>query len=351
MPETRKPLTRGALLAQQLHEKIGDDSPADNLPPAETALAGRTRSAALLGGKTDVVALHHLDPAQCRPSAQNARQYGDLTYESCRELIESILAEGAQKIPAIVRPTGETDSPYEIVAGSRRHFAISWLRANNYPEFTYLAQVQELQDEQAFRLSDIENRARTDISAAERGRSWQMALDTYYGGDVARMAQRLRISKRMIYHYLSLADLDPVVLRAFANPADLTIRNSRELLQAWRKDAASQSAIVAEAQSLAAEQAQLAVSDAGPLGAEAVLRRLVAAASVRPPKNDGRTRQEFVATSSNGRSLFTWSPPRGRGGLSITIPNDKTLPADEIKAEIGKVIDQMLAGKAEQTGK
>ena len=40
------------------------------------------------------------------------------------------------------------------------HWAITWLRANNYPDFRYLIEVRDLTDEQAFRLSDIENRDR-----------------------------------------------------------------------------------------------------------------------------------------------------------------------------------------------
>ena len=56
----------------------------------------------------------------------------------------------------------------EVICGARRHWTITWLRANNYPRFRYLIEERELTDEEAFRLADIENRDREDISDYER---------------------------------------------------------------------------------------------------------------------------------------------------------------------------------------
>src|SRR3546814_8286453 len=104
------------------------------------------------------------------PSPVNARDYMALTYDYCAELIETIKSEGRQRTPATVRPTNDSAQPYEIIAGSRRHWSITWLRANNYPDFKYLIDIQKMDDEAAFRFSDLENRARTDISDLERGK-------------------------------------------------------------------------------------------------------------------------------------------------------------------------------------
>jgi hypothetical protein len=57
---------------------------------------------------------------------------------------------------------------YEVICGARRHWTVAWLRANNYRQFRFLVEVRELSDEEAFRLSDIENRDREDISDYER---------------------------------------------------------------------------------------------------------------------------------------------------------------------------------------
>ncbi len=60
--------------------------------------------------------------------------------------------------------------------GARRHWTVTWLRANNYPEFRFLVEPRELTDEEAFRLADLENRSAKDLSDYDarritRGRS------------------------------------------------------------------------------------------------------------------------------------------------------------------------------------
>src|SRR3546814_16374925 len=99
-----------------------------------------------------------------------------LTYDDCAELIETIKSEGRQRTPATVRPTNDPAQPYEIIAGSRRHWSITWLRANTYPDFTYLIDIQKMDDETAFRFSDIENLASTEINHLARGRGYRDAL-------------------------------------------------------------------------------------------------------------------------------------------------------------------------------
>src|SRR3546814_1110550 len=59
------------------------------------------------------------------PSPVNARDYMALTYDDCAELIETIKSEGRQRTPATVRPTNDPAQPYEIIAGSLRHWSIT----------------------------------------------------------------------------------------------------------------------------------------------------------------------------------------------------------------------------------
>ena len=84
---------------------------------------------------------------------------------------------------------------FEVICGARRHWTISWLRSHNYPDFKFLIDVREIGDEEAFRLADIENRARDDLTDLERARDYLRALDAYYEGpteDDGRAAQCLR---------------------------------------------------------------------------------------------------------------------------------------------------------------
>src|SRR3546814_7614665 len=63
------------------------------------------------------------------------RDYSALNEDRCADLIETIVAQGKQEFPAIVRRvTGDPDHDYEVISGARRHWTVSWLRANNYPD-------------------------------------------------------------------------------------------------------------------------------------------------------------------------------------------------------------------------
>ena len=122
-----------------------------------------------------------VDPACCRMWARHNRRYDLLTQSRCQDLIDGFKAQGKQEFPAIVRKLdGDSAHQYEVVCGARRHWTVTWLRANNYPEFKFLVEVRELTDEQAFRLSDIENRDNLDLSDYERAVDYKDALARYY---------------------------------------------------------------------------------------------------------------------------------------------------------------------------
>ena len=123
---------RGSQLASQ-PSPSGAQRAGMSLLGRETALS-RVAS----GGVKQVTQLQ-LDPAQVRIWAGNARLQGHLSDENCRDLIDSMIAEGGQKVAAVVRRiNGDPAFDYEVIAGTRRHFAISWLRANSYPGMKFL---------------------------------------------------------------------------------------------------------------------------------------------------------------------------------------------------------------------
>ena len=66
---------------------------------------------------------------------------------------------------------------------------------------------QDLDDEAAFRLADIENRARKDVSDIERARNYAAALEAHYGGKAVRMAERLKLSKGWLSKMLKAATI------------------------------------------------------------------------------------------------------------------------------------------------
>ena len=187
-----------------------------------TLLGRESALARVASGDVKQVTQMQLDPARVRPWAGNARSYEHLTEENCRELIDSLISEGGQKVPAVVRRIqDDPDHDYEVIAGTRRHWSISWLRAHSYPDMRFLAQVVDLDDEAAFRLADIENRARKDVSDLERARNYAAALKTHYGNHMTRMAERLKLSKGWLSKMLKVASLPDDIIEAFASPADV----------------------------------------------------------------------------------------------------------------------------------
>lgn len=213
--------------------------------------------------------LRWVDPGQCVMWARHNRAYDLLTPENCRDLINSIRAQGQQEFPAVVRKLD--DGRYEVICGARRHYAISWLRANNYPNFRYLIEVRDLSDEEAFRLADIENRDREDLSDYERARDYAQALDLYYGGRQKAMAERLEVSEAWLSRFLQLARLPETIVRAFATLRDVKELHARAL-KPLLAEPESEARVLAAAEALAELQGQGAA-----LAAPEVINRLKAA--------------------------------------------------------------------------
>jgi len=292
---------------------------ASDSPPARTRLHGTTllsRESALArvaAGEVRQVTQILLDPARVRVWRGNARSYSHLSEESCRELIDAIIAEGGQKVPAIVRRVQDDPNvDYEVIAGTRRHWAISWLRANSYPEMQFLAQVAHLGDEAAFRLADIENRARKDVSDLERARNYAAALKAHYGNRANRMAERLRVSKGWLSKMLKVATIPDSVIAAFASPADLQLKPGYALAQAL-DDKAKAPAIARAAATIAKEQANRRARGEAAIAPAEVLKRLLAAAM----GGEGST-SLYTATSSIGRPMLTVQSAN-RQGITVRL--------------------------------
>lgn len=272
---------------------------------ATTLLARESALARVTSGEVKQVTQLLLDPARVRVWSGNARLQAGLSEESCRDLIDSILAESGQRVPAIVRRVeGVEGVDYEVIAGTRRHFAVSWLRAHAYPDVMFLAQVQNLDDEAAFRLADLENRARKDVSDLERARNYAAALRTHYDSHLTRMAERLRLSKGWLSKMIKVAGLPDPVVAAFASVADVQLKPAYTLATALDDDR-RRPAMLREAAALAAEQeAARAAGRVGPAAAE-VQRRLLAA----------------HAAPTAAAAPEVWLGPLGRPMLSLQSSN------------------------------
>ena len=245
------------------------------------------RAVGVLGGRSNRLAeiasgaavdnpQEFVDPARCRIWERHNRDYAALTYERCRDLVESILAQGKQEVPAIVRRvSGDPDHDYEVICGARRHWSVHWLRQNNHPEIRYLVEVRTLTDEQAFRISDLENRAREDLTDLERARDYLKALGLYYNGRQKDMAKRLNQSEAWLSRYLDLARLPADLVNAFPDPYELKISHIGSLKPILKADD-TRAAVLAEARRVQEDRAGGATDV--PANAPEMIRRLVAVA-------------------------------------------------------------------------
>lgn len=314
-------------------EKLGSKAPPSPAPvsaapspdrasgKAGLSLLGRENALArVASGEVRQVTQLLLDPARVRVWDGNARMQAKLSEESCRDLIDSILAEGGQKVPAVVRHvSGDPDHDYELIAGTRRHFAISWLRANSWPDMKLLAQVAELDDEAAFRLADIENRARKDISDIERARNYADAVDRHYGGKAVRMAERLKLSKGWLSKMLKAATLPDDVLAAFANLHELPLNPAYKLAAAL-DDRDAMKRVRREAATIVNQNSRSVAAEAPPLPGPAVFKRLMeAAAATATGPSGGRKMQFEVPGGMHGRTVLAVKGAN-RQGVTLHLP-------------------------------
>lgn len=282
-------------------------------PRASTLLSRESALARVASGEVRQVTQLLLDPARVRVWPGNARHYAGLSEANCRELIDSILAEGGQKVPAVVRRVeGDPGCDYEVIAGTRRHWSVSWLRANSYPSMQFLAQVAVLDDEAAFRLADLENRARKDVSDMERARNYAAALRQHYGGHATRMAERLNISKGWLSKTLKAASIPDGVLAAFGSIADVSLKPAYALAMLLDDKAAAKAVAVA-ARGMAREQEALRERGAAPLAAQVVMQRLMEAPRLSVAGEAG--------AGEAGGPIFVYSGHEGRPALSVQSVN------------------------------
>lgn len=298
-----------------------------------TTLLGRDSALArVASGEVKQVTQLQLDPSRVKIWQGNARRYDALNETVCQDLIDSILAEGGQKVPAVVRHVeGDLQYDYEVIAGTRRHWTITWLRANSYPDMKFLAQVHELDDESAFRLADVENRARKDVTDLERARNYAAALPTYYGNHLTRMSERLKLSKGWLSKMIKVAKLPADVVAAFADPSDIKLKPAYPLAQALEDDDRV-NAILLEARGIGQEQDKRRRNKAPLLVGPDVLKRLIAAGKDKDPSE-----QRYVVRTPDGRPAITILS-NNRQGVTLRVHAGAGLDEDAVADHVKEAL-------------
>nr|WP_295113011.1 ParB/RepB/Spo0J family partition protein [uncultured Caulobacter sp.] len=291
----------------------------------------------LTSGDYEEKTLKLVDPARCRMWSRHNRRYALLNPTNTAELLEGLRAQNKQEFPAVVRRV--TDDPafdYEVIAGARRHWAVTYLREVEHREIKYLVDERDLTDEQAFRLADIENRARRDLSDYERAVDYRDAIEAFYGGQPIRMAERLEMSRAYLSRLLDLAKLPPEVVAAFGDLLVLRENHSRELKPVLA-DAQAKTRVIAAAKKLAKDQEARKASGEPLVEPRVVIALLKAAAQgAQEPKPGAQAAR--VVTNADNVALFT---ARAKPGRKLVL--ELSLDAKAPDADFLAAIEQELA--------
>ncbi|MEO1042455.1 MAG: ParB/RepB/Spo0J family partition protein [Pseudomonadota bacterium] len=320
MARKRARILADAITARAESSAEGGDQPKRDYTADRGALLSDAADGRLRNGKLRLV-----DPAECRMWDGHNRLYDLLTPESCSDLIKSIKAVGRQEMPAIVRPLNEGPHAYEVICGARRHFAVSHLRRTEHrQDILYLVDIRDITDEEAFRLSDLENREREDISDFERSRDYGRALDAYYDGNRALMAERIGVDRTWLSRYLRIGELPEDILRAYGDIRDIGIRHAAELSPLLSSEAATP--ILLKARSLAEARA-----NGDSISASATLQALKAAAKIAPERDIRRIHD------AKGRLLA--QAERKPRNVVLTIPRSQLKDREAVLAALNELID------------
>jgi ParB family chromosome partitioning protein len=280
-------------------------TPERGAPATERLNTRLTGLARVTAGDIKEKTLKLVDPARCRMWERHNRRYDLLNESVCGDLLESLRSQGEQEFPAIVRRVEDDPAfDFEVICGARRHWAVSYLKNVEHRDIRYLVEEREITDEQAFRLADVENRSRKDISDYERALDYRHAVETFYGGTAQRMAERLEVPKAWLSRFLDLAKLPTDVVEAFGDVRLLRENHAREI-KPLLADGASRPRVMAEAKRLAAQQTEMIAKGQGPLDAPKVmvLLKRAAAGDARPVSKAGNP--GTAVTNAAGATLFT----------------------------------------------
>lgn len=298
-------------------------------PPAAGRLGERLSTLArVTSGDIKEKTLYLVDPARCRMWTHHNRRYDLLSPAACAELLDGIRSQGGQEFPAIVRRVkDDPDFDYEVICGARRHWVVSYLRTVEHRDIKFLIEERELSDEAAFRLADIENRARQDISDYERALDYLHALDAYYGGVSRRMAERLEMSPAWLSRFLDLGKLPTQIVAAFGDLRLLRGNHARELKPYLERNE-QRARMLSEAHELARKQAAAQAAGYAFMEPAKVVLALKAAAEGPKDKAAAEKAEPELVTSPSNAPLFT-SVLKGRNRLVLELKLDSSATDDE----------------------
>ena len=159
--------------------------------------------------------------------------------------------------PILVRPTDDTETTFEIIAGERRWRAAKRAGLNTIPALVRTATTDENSLEQAL----VENVQRADLNAMEEAAAYQQLIDDFsFTHD--QVATRVGKSRTSVTNTLRLLQLPAGVQRAVAE-GDLSAGHARALLGTPDRSLQEQLALRAVAEGLSVRVTEELVRNGG----------------------------------------------------------------------------------------
>ena len=265
-----------------------------------------------------------VSPLRCRVWNLHSRLDENLTEESCRIEIESFEKHG-QLVPVLGRRVrGDPDYDIELIYGARRLFVARHL---NVP---LLVELRDIADRDGLIAMDLENRLRQDVSAYERGTSYDRWLRSGHFGSQDEIASALKVSSAQVSRLLKLARLPAVVIEAFGNATNICEVWGVELA-ALLQDPESERHVIQVARSIAAIVPRPAAGE--------IYNQLCAAGKV----NRAARIADRIVKDECGEELFRVKRQRGSIVFSVSMDLLSQEALEEIEQTIAFVMDRNTA--------
>ena len=339
MVEKKK--SRNRSLFAGLSASIAESEDASPAPSNTRSVYLESRGNALAGltnGDRQEKTLLWVDPQKCRIWEHHNRRYDLLDEARCADLIKGLKMQGQQEFPAIVRRvTDDPDVDFEVVCGARRHWTVSYLRSRNYTQFRFLIEIRELSDEEAFRLSDIENRDRGDISDYERACDYLAASKRYYRSQ-KEMAERLEVSESWLSRFLDLASLPVEIVAAYASVVDIKVHHGVELKKLINKHRRI-AEIVKKAVELRDEQQRRKEQGEAVIVGSEVFKRLKVVAVIKLVK-PAQTAVVGVYNSDHSGKRILSVQKKAKGGLILNVLARTGASKQDLMAACEQALDE-----------
>jgi ParB family chromosome partitioning protein len=201
------------------------------------------------------------------------------------ELKDSLRLNGQEQPIRVRAVVNDPTVDFEIVSGHRRHRASLALDAEIAGGFPLLA----LLDGKASESRDLvlkmyrENEERADLSAYEKGTMFRQWLSSGVFAEQGQLAVAIGVSDATVTKYLQIAELPSSVVAAFADPRDIAVRWSHDLVKALK------------AQPAKVEEAAQRLANTSPRpDAGAVARALIASAEATRESRGSPSREQAI---------------------------------------------------------